>query len=134
MPPSVFPRADTSGPTGVRSRADNGSYLDNLGSRKIVTSDGVFRFGLADVTRPLLSAGEVVGRGHSIVMNQDGGAIILRNPAGRALRKIPLQRRGGVFTLRLEPRAADLRAPSPQPRDGAALMGRRSSAPAEVFQ
>ena len=112
MPPGVCPGAQTTAPIGVIYRAANGTCLDNQGTRRLVTRDGVFRFGLADVTRPLLSAGELVDKGHTIVLTQAGGHIAVRDASGVVVKRLKLSRRRGVFVVSLAPRAADLQAAS----------------------
>ena len=112
MPPDICPGAETTAPIGVRDRAANGPCLDNQGTRRIITKDGVFRFGLANVTRPLWSAGEFVDKGHTIVLNQAGGHIAVRDASGEVVKRLKLSRKRGVFVVTLTPRAADLQAAS----------------------
>ena len=102
MPASVCPDAETTGPTHVRYRTANGSYLPNRGMRWVITEQGAFCFGLADVTKPLLSVGEIVAEGHVVVMRPDGGYIAVRRPNGEA-RRIPMKLQKGVFTVELKP-------------------------------
>ena len=112
MPPAVCPGADTTAPTGVRYRAANGTCLDNQGTRRVVTKDGVFRFGLADVTRPLLSAGELVDKGHTITLNRAGGHIAVRDASGVVVKRLRLTRQRGVFVVSLTPQTRDLQPAS----------------------
>jgi len=120
MPVSVCPDAETEPPTKVRYRAANGSLMPNRGVRRVKTQHGVFRFGLADVTKPLLSVGEIVAKGHDVVMRADGGYIAIRK-AGRIVRRVPMKLQKGVFTLELKPAPGNGSArQKPAPGNGSA--------------
>jgi len=81
----------------------NGGRLPNRGVRRVETQHGVFRFGLADVTKPLLSVGDIVAKGHDVLMRADGGYIVVRKN-GKIVRRVPLKLQKGVFTLELKQR------------------------------
>ena len=85
--------------------------LDSHGTRRVVTKDGVFRFGLADVTHPL-SAGELVDMGHTIILNRAGGHIAVRDASGVVVKRLRLARQRGVFVVSLTPRAKDFQPAS----------------------
>jgi hypothetical protein len=104
MPPYICPKEETLAPTNVRYRTASGNFLYNQGTRKIRTQHGVFRFGLADVTKPLLSVGEVVAKGHTVVMNADGGYIEIKDPTTGERKKVPMKLQDGVFVIELRPR------------------------------
>lgn len=82
-----------------------------------MTEQGTFRFGLADVTKPLLSVSEIVSKGHEVVLRADGGYIAVHGASGRT-RRVPLKLHQGVFTVELKPiaggngRAADSGRPN----------------------
>jgi hypothetical protein len=105
MPPYICPKEETLAPTNVRYRTASGNFLYNQGTRKIRTQHGVFRFGLADVTKPLLSVGEVVAKGHTVVMNADGGYTEIKAPTGER-KRVPMKHQDGVFVIELRPRRA----------------------------
>jgi len=105
MPPYICPKEETLAPTNVRYRTASGNFLYNQGTRKIRTQHGVFRFGLADVTKPLLSVGEVVAKGHTVVMNADGGYPEIKTPTGER-KRVPMKHQDGVFVIELRPRRA----------------------------
>ena len=104
-PPNLFPGPVEPSPmsrAGKTYRAANGSRIKNFGQTRVAfVSDEGHRcslpFQVADVEHPLLSVSHLTQVGHRVELDQKGGRIL--NPTtGRALQ---LQRRGGVYVLRL---------------------------------
>ena len=53
------------------------------------------RFQMADVAKPLMSVSKICDRGNTVVFEKTGGYIV--GPTGS--RRIPFQRKGGVYVL-----------------------------------
>ena len=70
----------------------NGSYVPSLGNHRFraVAEDGIprtFTASVADVHKPLISAGQLLAKGHIAIMDGDGGLIVPESTAfGKEMR------------------------------------------------
>jgi hypothetical protein len=120
-PPGVFP-----GPvvpslwskTGRGYRAANGTGIKNLGQIgvKFSTAEGDtcnIPFQVAEVDQPLLSVAHLTGAGNRVELGHASGRVVNLKTG----RTIALERRGGVYIMRMY--LADAVAPAPFGRQGA---------------
>ena len=120
-PPGVFPGRTRPSPwsrAGRGYRAANGSGIKNLGVVGVpfATAEGhkcSIPFQVAEVEQPLLSVAHLTSAGNRVELGHTEGRIV-NNTTGRS---IALERRGGVYILRMF--IADAAAPLPFGRQGA---------------
>ena len=105
VPPGIFPgtvRPSAMSLSGRAYRAANGSRIKNLGEMDLLfhTESGQ-KCGLpvqvAEVERPLIAASQLGAAGNKVELEDHGGSIIHKKSG----RTIPLQRKGGVYILRM---------------------------------
>jgi hypothetical protein len=120
-PPGAFPGRTRPSPwsrAGRGYRAANGSGIKNLGVVGVpfATTEGhkcSIPFQVAEVEQPLLSVAHLTSAGNRVELGHTEGRIV-NNATGRS---IALERRGGVYILRMF--IADAAAPLPFGRQGA---------------
>jgi hypothetical protein len=122
-PPGWFPGPTVASPwsrAGRGYRAANGTAIKNLGqvTVKFATAAGdkcSIPFQVAEVEQPLLSVAHLTSAGNRVELGHDSGRVV-NLTTGRA---IALERRGGVYIMRMF--IADGVAPAPAPfrRQGA---------------
>jgi len=121
-PPGVFPGAvkpSAMSRAGGRYRAANGSRIPNLGQQAVrfEVDEGHacgIGFQIADVERPLLAASQLAAAGNRVTFDADGGTV--ENVASG--KRFNLQRRGGVYVLRMWVAARLPQSVSDCPRQG----------------
>ena len=104
-PPGVFPgqvQPSAMSKAGGRYRAANGSRIPNLGQQAVrfEVDEGLtcgLGFQIADVERPLLAASQLAAAGNRVTLDAEGG-MVEHIATGKRFR---LQRRGGVYVLRM---------------------------------
>ena len=120
-PPGMFPGRAAPSPwsrAGRGYRAANGTGIKNLGqiSVKFGTAEGdrcSIPFQVAEVEQPLLSVAHLAQAGNRVELGSTGGRIVSLSTG----RSIALERRGGVYILRMY--IADGAAQLPFHRQGA---------------
>ncbi len=120
-PPGVFPGATVPSlwsKTGRGYRAANGTGIKNLGqvAVKFSTAEGDtcnIPFQVAEVDQPLLSVAHLTGAGNRVELGHASGRVVNLKTG----RTIALERRGGVYIMRMY--LADAAAPAPFRRQGA---------------
>ena len=100
FPGQVLPSAMSK--TGRHYRAANGTRIPNLGQQDahFKTEEGHvcgLPFQVADVERPLIAVSQLAAAGNKVTL-EDKGGVIVNNKTGKT---IALQRRGGVYILRM---------------------------------
>ncbi len=116
-PPGLFPGATVPSPWSVAGRgyrAANGSAIANLGqiAVRFSTAEGdrcAIPFQVAAVDQPLLSVAHLAAAGNRVELSHASGRVI-NEATGRS---IALERRGGVYIMRMY--IADGAAPAPAP-------------------
>lgn len=90
---------------GTKYRTASGSIVANLGEKRVKMriEDGdapVMTFQVADVTKPLASAGRITSRGHRILLDDDDDddAYIQHKESKR---KVRLHKKGNAFVMRM---------------------------------
>jgi hypothetical protein len=120
-PPGLFPGKVLASPwsrTGRGYRAANGTGIKNLGQVDVpfATVEGhrcKIPFQVAEVEQPLLSVAHLTSAGNMVQLGDTDGTVVNL----RTGRSIALERRGGVYILRMF--IADVAAPLPFHRQGA---------------
>ncbi len=116
-PPGLFPGRTVPSPwslAGRGYRAANGSAIANLGqvAVKFCTAEGdrcAIPFQVAAVDQPLLSVAHLAAAGNRVELSSTSGRVV-NEATGRS---IALERRGGVYIMRMY--VADGAAPAPAP-------------------
>jgi hypothetical protein len=116
-PPGLFPGRTVPSPwslAGRGYRAANGSPIANLGqvAVKFCTAEGdrcAIPFQVAAVDQPLLSVAHLAAAGNRVELSSTSGRVV-NEATGRS---IALERRGGVYIMRMY--MADGAAPAPAP-------------------
>ncbi len=122
-PPGLFPGPTVPSPwsrAGRGYRAANGTGIKNLGqvTVKFATAAGdrcSIPFQVAEVEQPLLSVAALTSAGNRVELGHDSGQVV-NLATGRA---IALQRRGGVYIMRMYVANGAAPAPAPFRRQGA---------------
>ncbi len=122
-PPGVFPGPTVPSPwsrAGRGYRAANGTGIKNLGmvTVKFATAAGdrcSIPFQVAEVEQPLLSVSHLTSAGNRVELGHDSGRVV-NLTTGRA---IALERRGGVYIMRMYVAEGVAPAPAPFGRQGA---------------
>ncbi len=122
-PPGVFPGPTVPSPwsrAGRGYRAANGTGIKNLGmvTVKFATATGdrcSIPFQVAEVEQPLLSVSHLTSAGNRVELGHDSGRVV-NLTTGRA---IALERRGGVYIMRMYVAEGVAPAPAPFGRQGA---------------
>ena len=104
-PPKIFPgkiEASEMSKVGGKYKAANGTRIPNLGQQKVKfrNDDGQMcgmGFQIADVERPLIAASQLAAAGNRVILGAKGG-VVEHIKTGR---RMMLQRRGGVYVLRM---------------------------------
>jgi len=104
-PPSVFPGPVTPSPwsrAGRGYRAANGTGIKNLGQVKVPfgTAEGhkcLIPFQVAEVEQPLLSVAHLAAAGNRVELGHTDGRVVNLHTG----REIALERRGGVYILKM---------------------------------
>ena len=120
-PPGVFPGSTVPSlwsKTGRGYRAANGTGIKNLGqvAVKFTTAEGDtcnIPFQVAEVDQPLLSVAHLTGAGNRVELGHASGRVVNLKTG----RTIALERRGGVYIMRMY--VADAVSPAPFRRQGA---------------
>ncbi len=120
-PPGVFPGQTVPSlwsKTGRGYRAANGTGIKNLGqvAVRFSTAEGDMcniPFQVAEVEQPLLSVAHLTGAGNRVELGHANGRVVNLKTG----RSIALERRGGVYIMRMY--LADAVAPAPFRRQGA---------------
>jgi hypothetical protein len=116
-PPGLFPGPTVPSPWSVAGRgyrAANGSAIANLGqvAVRFCTAEGdrcAIPFQVAEVDQPLLSVAHLAAAGNRVELSSTKGRVV-NEATGRS---IALERRGGVYIMRMY--MADGAAPAPAP-------------------
>ena len=116
-PPGLFPGPTVPSPWSVAGRgyrAANGSAIANLGqvAVKFCTAEGdrcAIPFQVAAVDQPLLSVAHLAAAGNRVELSSTSGRVV-NEATGRS---IALERRGGVYIMRMY--IADGAAPASAP-------------------
>ena len=119
-PPGVFPGATVPSPwsrAGRGYRAANGTAIKNLGqiAVRFCTAEGdrgSIPFQVASVDQPLLSVAHLASAGNRVELGHASGRVVNLKTG----RTIALERRGGVYIMRMY--LADAAAPAPFRRQG----------------
>ena len=87
---------------GGRYRAANGTRIPNLGQQRVrfTTDEGHscgMGFQIADVERPLVAVSQLASAGNRVLLGAQRGEVVNVKTG----RKMQLQRRGGVYILRM---------------------------------
>jgi hypothetical protein len=87
---------------GKKYRGPDGSRIPNLGQMDVAfESEEGHRCGLtwqiADVERPLVAVSHLSAAGNRVILEKDGGEVVHEETG----RKIKLQKKGGVYVMRL---------------------------------
>ncbi len=122
-PPGWFPGPTVPSPwsrAGRGYRAANGTAIKNLGqvTVKFATAAGdrcSIPFQVAEVEQPLLSVAHLTSAGNRVELGHDSGRVV-NLTTGRA---IALERRGGVYIMRMFIANGVAPAPAPFRRQGA---------------
>ena len=122
-PPGLFPGPTVPSPwsrAGRGYRAANGTGIKNLGmvTVKFATAAGdrcPIPFQVAEVEQPLLSVAHLTSAGNRVELGHDSGRVV-NLTAGRV---IALERRGGVYIMRMFVADGAALAPAPFRRQGA---------------
>ena len=104
-PPRLFPGRvvpSAMSRAGGRYKAANGARIPNLGQQKVqFKTDEDHQCGIGfqvvDVERPLIAVSQLTAAGNHVHLEAKGGKVV----HDRAGRTMALQRRGGVYILRM---------------------------------
>ena len=104
-PPGFFPgemRPSAMSKSGRAYRAANGTRIKNLGEMVVLFStEGGHKckmpMQIAEVERPLIAASQLGAAGNKVELEEHDGSITHKQSG----RKIPLQRKGGVYIMRM---------------------------------
>ena len=125
-PPGLFPGPTVPSPwsrAGRGYRAANGTGIKNLGqiSVKFATAEGdkcSIPFQVAEVDQPLLSVAHLTGAGNRVELGHTSGRVVNLKTG----RTIALERRGGVYIMRVYIANGAAPAPAPFRRQGASAQ------------
>ena len=117
--PEYATKASAGSRAGAKYRTASGNLIANQGEKRVTlrTESGELRtmtFQVADVTKPLASAGRITARGHRIVLDDDDSYIMHKTTH----RKVPLYKKGNVFVMRV-----NVMPPNIEQKDKNAVLG-----------